>query len=473
MGESKQPTVSAKPPQRGQTKPSVKPISGPRDQSRNHAARLSTAQPALKKDEAPSVWHEVQQHSCNPNQRKIPCKTKALEGVIRDLEVKLNKLEQELQVQGSQYEKLRQDFGQTQAENNQLKSERDNLEEHNEFQRSYVNRYHYIIEQLFLPYAQERRLQFHDRTRDTLDFVLIPLLRDAQEAELLRDQVRILQNELLEREREKTIVAIPDERFTNDFRKLAAQIKTLSRLIQPHDGLDVVKTLGLCIMANGVAPHHWSGRIGRKLFIEAWIWSLLIKMVFQDPFALFGGENKVVANLWFSIFGKDHCHGWPRPSLPCEIWRCTTVEQMLAVVDENIITQGKTKECYLYLEQNVVNARASVIHAIETGLAMITPAVEPSQVLQIVNGAFTLAMHMSLQRSRLQIVYPKIGDSFRETEMKLQNTLEEEEITEHSIVAAIINPGLTKWGDVQGKNSDHRYDIVPALVRLQAPALSA
>jgi hypothetical protein len=67
---------------------------------------------------------------------------------------------------------------------------------------------------------------------------------------------------------------------------------------------------------------------------------------------------------------------------------------------------------------------------------------------------------------------PKIGDIFRETEMKLQNTLEEEESTEHGIVAAIINPGLTKWGDVQGKNSDHRYEIVPALVRLQASVLS-
>jgi hypothetical protein len=447
-------------------------MSGPRDQSRNYAARLSTAQPALKKDEAPNVWHEVQQDSCNPNQRKIPCKTKALEGVIRDLEVKLTKHKQELQVQKSRYEKLREDFGHTQAENDRLQDEYDDLAKHSNSQEIYVNRYCYVIEHLLLPYSTERCLQFDDRTPETLNFVLSPLLRDAREAELLRDQVHNLQNELLVREREKKIVAIPDERFTNDFRKLAAQIKTLSRLIQPHDGLDVVKALGICIMANGVAPHHWSGRIGRKLFIEAWIWSLLIKMVFQDPFTLFGVESKAVANLWFSMFGKDHCHGWPRPSLPCEIWRCTTVEQMLAVVDENIITQGKTKECYLYLEQNVVNARASVIHAIETGLAMITPAIEPSQVLQVVNGAFTLAMHMSLQRSRLQIICPKIGDIFRETEMKLQNTLEEEESTEHGIVAAIINPGLTKWGDVQGKNSDHRYEIVPALVRLQASVLS-
>jgi hypothetical protein len=472
MGESKQPTVPAKPSQRGQTKPSVKPISGPRDQSRNYAARLSTAQPALKKDEAPNVWHEVQQHSRNPNQRKTPCKAKALEGVIRDLEVNLTKHKQELQVQKSRYEKLREDFGHTQAENDRLQDEYDDLEKHSNSQEIYMNRYRYVIEHLLLPYAKERCLQFDDRAPETLNFVLSPLLRDAREAELLRDQVYNLQNELLAREREKTIIAIPDERFTNDFRKLAAQIKTLSRLIQPHDGLDVVKALGLCTMANGVAPHHWSGRIGRKLFIEAWIWSLLIKMVFQNPFTLFGVEGKAVANLWFSMFGKDHCHGWPHPSLPCEIWRCTTVEQMLAVVDENIITQGKTKECYLYLEQNVVNARASVIHAIETGLATITPVVEPLQVLQIANGAFTLAMHMSIQRSRLQITCPKIGDIFRETEMKLQNTLEDEESTEHGIVAAIVNPGLTKWGDVQGKKTDHRYDIVPALVQLQVPALS-
>jgi hypothetical protein len=55
--------------------------------------------------------------------------------------------------------------------------------------------------------------------------------------------------------------------------------------------------------------------------------------------------------------------------------------QLLALVDEEIITQGKPKKNYLYFEQHVVDVRASVISTIETGLATITSEVDSSQVL--------------------------------------------------------------------------------------------
>ena len=292
-----------------------------------------------------------------------------------------------------------------------------------------------------------------------------PLIHDAQEAQSLRDRIQILQKDLLERE--KTACAISDEKFAKDFCKLAAQIKTLSRLLRPYESLDVVETLGFCIMASSVAPHHWGSRVGKKLFIEAWTWSVLMQMVFQNPFTMFGLESGTVANLWSSMFGSEHYHGWPTPSPPCETWRYKTTKQLIALVDEDIITQGKTKETYLYLEQHVVDARASVINTIENGLGTMTFKVDSSQVLQIVDGAFTLLMHMSLQLPRLQIKFPRCGDSFDKTEMKLQAMLDEEDGTDHGIVTAIVNPGLMKWGDVQGKNNDHRYAIVPALVQLQ------
>ncbi|KAK7178569.1 dynamin family protein [Paraphaeosphaeria sporulosa] len=104
-----------------------------------------------------------------------------------------------------------------------------------------------------------------------------------------------------------------------------------------------------------------------------------------------------------------------------------------------------------------MNVRASVISTIETGLATITSKVDSTQVLQIVDGAFTLLMHMSVQLPRLQIQFPSCGDSFDKTEMILQTLLDEEENTDHGIVATIVNPGLMKWGDVQGKNLDHHY----------------
>jgi hypothetical protein len=373
-----------------------------------------------------------------------------------------------LQTQRIRYQQLKNEYGTLQKENDLLKKQLDDLTNDNMIQRYYADRYNYILKHIIMPYAQEKRLQFDDRTDETFNFVLDPMLRDAREAQTLRSQVQTLQKELLARE--KITSGIPDESFAKDFSRLAAQIKTLSRLLRPDQNLDIVERLGSCIMASGVEPHHWNSRVGKKIFIEAWTWSVLMQMVFRDPFTIFGAEGKTIANLWSSMYGTQHCHGWPAPSASCEAWRCRTVEQLVTVVDEDIITQGKTKVNYLYLEQNVVDARVGVIAAIETGLANITSMVDSSQVFHIVDGAFTLWMHMSLQQPRLQIVFPKSRDNFNKIEMKRQTILDEEDDIDPGIVAAIINPGLMKWGDTQGKNLDHRYAVVPALVRTQAPS---
>jgi hypothetical protein len=416
----------------------VEPASNARNQARNHAGCIGVVDPPLDK-------------------------SRKLEDVIRDLKVDHRK---KSQAQRLRYKQLKHECGTIQMENDRLTKKLENCANKNTIQKQYVDRYNYIVRQFLLPYAQDRHIHFDDRTADTLNFVLSPLVQDAQEAEALRDRIQTLQKELLARE--KMIGAISDEKFAKDFCKLAAQIKTLSRLLRPYDNLDVVEALGFCIMASGVAPHHWDSRVGRKLFIEAWTWSVLMQMVFRNPFTIFGVESGTIANLWSSMFGSEHCHGWPTPSPPCETWRHRTMEQLVAVVDEDIITQGKMKENYLYLEQHVVDARASVISTLETGLANITSKVDSSQVLQIVDEAFTLLMHMSVQLPRLQIKYPRCGDSFDKTEMKLQAILDEEDGNDHGIVAAIVNPGLVKWDDVRGKNHGHHYAIVPALVRLQA-----
>jgi hypothetical protein len=374
-----------------------------------------------------------------------------------------------LQAQRIQFQQLKHEYNSLKAENDLRKNHLDELTNDNMVQKYYADRYNYILERVLMPYAQQRRLHFDHRTEDTLNFVLDPLLRDAQEAQTLQSQVQTLQKELLAREKITSVIS--DESFAKDFSRLAAQIKTLSRLLRPDQNLDIVECLGSCIIASGVEPHHWNSRAGKKIFIEAWTWSVLMRMVFRDPFTIFGAEGRTIANLWSSMYGTQHCHGWPEPSASCEAWRCRTVEQLVTVVDEKIITQGKTKVNYLYLEQNVVDARVGVIAAIETGLANITSMVDSSQILHIVDGAFTLCMHMSLQQPRLQIVFPKSGDNFDRIEMERQTILDEEDDIDSGIVAAIINPGLMKWGDIQGKNLDHRYAVVPALVRTQAPSI--
>jgi hypothetical protein len=424
---------------------------------RNHVAHGSLEEPPLDKSEEAVNREAVQRRSRKVNTSKPECFVR--KSRFSDAETSL--------ANRSRYQQLKRDYRTIQSENDRLTEELDKLKDDNMIQKHYANRYHCVVERILIPYAQERRFHFDDRTDDTLDFVLSPLLQDAQEAETLRGQIQTLQNELLSRE--KATAAISDEIFAKDFSKLAAQIKTLSRLLRPYEDLDVVERLGSCILARGVEPRHWDSRVGKKLFIEAWTWSILMQMTFRDPFTIFGVESKTIANLWARMYGTQHCHGWPTPSPPCETWRYRTMEQLVTVADENIIRLGQTKANHLYFEQCLVDARASVITTIETGLATITSMVDSSLVLQIVNEAFTLSKHMSLQHPRLQVLFPRNGDIFDTTEMKQQTILDEEDGIAHGMVAAIVNPGLMKWGDVQCKNFDHRYAIVPALVRLHAP----
>jgi hypothetical protein len=461
MGEPLQATSSTKFDQRGQIERGVEPVSNDRD---NVTARIGGVVPTLKESEETDNYQDVEQPSRQTNPRKPRGAVRMPEDIICDSEVRHRN---RFQAQRFQFRQLKHDYASLKVETDGLKKELESSAKANMNQMFYVDRYNYIVEHTLLPYAQDRRLHFDNRTADTLNFVLRPLLEDAREAETLRHQVETLQKELLARE--KTTTAISDEHFGNQFRKLAAQIKTLSRLLHPYEDLDVVQALGPCIMASGGTSNNWNGRVGRKLFIEAWTWSVLMQMVFQSPFTIFGEEGRIVANLWSSLFGTRHCHEWPNPSSPCENWRLRTMEKLVASVDENIITRGAAKEGYLYHEQHVVDARACAIDAIMTGLARITPTADSSQVLQIVDGAFTLSMHMSLQQPRLQIKFPKSGEKFHKTEMKLLATLDEEDSTDHGTIAAIVNPGLMKWGDVQGRKLDHCFCIVPALVQVQGP----
>ena len=405
----------------------------------------------------------------NPGETtRRPCKLrdvpKTSEDSITELESKVNRMERELQAQRFHFKRLKDKSSKSQIENNHLKQELEQLLVDNRLYQWYKNRYEYIVENFVLPYAHENNLQYDDRTRKTLNFVLSPLLQDARDCGTLRNQMQILQQELLMRE--ERVSTVSDEQFAQDFRSLAGQIKTLSRLLRPREEIDAVKTIAPCMLAEGVASHFWSTGVGRKLFIESWIWSTLIQMVFRNPFAVFGTESNAIADLWSNMYAKQHCHEWPCPSLPCETWRYTTMEQLVMVVDAAVITRGETKDHRSYLEQCVARARANIMEFMGTNLALIASPVASSDICRIANEAFALAMRMSLQRSRLQVTFPKIGDRMNLSEMRYLPA-DTEENTEDGVVALIINPGLAKWGDVHGKTFHHRYDIVPALVQLQ------
>jgi hypothetical protein len=114
-------------------------------------------------------------------------------------------------------------------------------------------------------------------------------------------------------------------------------------------------------------------------------------------------------------------------------------------------------------ETSIQYVRYKIGTRIEKLLASLAPNLNSMQVTSIIDEAFALSMQMSLQRSRVQIVYPVIGDRFVMGQADLVSTNESEEVQTGKI-AAIVNPGLAKWGDFQGKNLDQRLDIVPSLV---------
>jgi hypothetical protein len=367
----------------------------------------------------------------------------------------------------SRNERLKLELKNVQAENEYLRQERDILESNNKDRQFYADRYKHIVGSLILPYAQQKGLQYDERNAKSVNFVLKPLLQDAKQADELRVQVEGLQQDLIERAGKTN--ATSDEHFAQAFRSLSGHIKTLSRFIEPYHGIDVVETLKSGGLTSGSTKEQWSGRNGNKRFIEAWTWSVLLKSVFANPFSIFGPQGQGANNLWAIMFGMDHCDGWPLPTAQSEDWRQATMEQLMSMIDQDIITERMAKTNYEFVELLMIEEHENIIKFIESGLALITPSVDSNRVGGIVDKAFALAMQMSLQRSRLQVTSPRIGSAFNKAEMSPVADDEDEDV-QYESVALIVAPGLTKWGNSHGKNLDDRYDIVRAMVQPQVPS---
>jgi len=278
----------------------------------------------------------------------------------------------------------------------------------------------------------------------------------------LQIRVESLQQELIERAGKTN--ATSDEYFAQAFRSLAGLIKTLSRFIKLYHGVDVTDILKIGGLASGSIKAHWRGRTRNKRFIEAWTWSVLLNSVFANPFSIFGPQGQGANNLWMIMFGTSHCDGWPLPTSQSEDWRQATMEQLMCMVDQDIITERKTKTNLDFVEALMMEEHENIIKFIESGLALITPSVDSNRVSGIVDKAFALAMQMSLQRSRLQVTFPRIGSAFNKAEMSPVADDEDDDV-QYEYVALVVAPGLTNWGNSHGKNLDDRYDIVRAMVQ--------
>ncbi|KAF1845398.1 uncharacterized protein K460DRAFT_337550 [Cucurbitaria berberidis CBS 394.84] len=394
------------------------------------------------------------------------------ENAIRDLGVALRDRDSKLQKQRIRINKLDVANRKLVNENKRLK------DESAQWQTDYDHLddiYKYVVDKCLGSYAQKRGIQFDDSTAESLDQVLEPLLQEAVQAKPLRSHVRTLRTQVQQLQKDllaklDKVEVVSDDQFSQEFRSLASLIKTLSRTVRVNDKVDILEGLGPLLLLNDVSSHHWNSRAGKKSLIEAWVWSILICLVFRNPFVFLGEHCKSLHEAWTQIFGAQHHHHWPRPSKKCENWRYKTMEQLVKLAGQDTITHGNVGLMPECLEASVIDNRTLVGTVIEGHFDLMFPGYDSSKVHPIVDKAFGLAMRMSLQRSRLQITYPAVGALLNRDEMssipEINGESDDEDMRE-GVVAFVINPGLAKWGDAHGENFDQRYDIVSALVQLE------
>lgn len=405
--------------------------------------------------------------------------------------------DQELEEQQTRYDSLQTEFRKLRKKNKRLREQRDELKnerseiqdkcnrvqekhggledmyrkivkQHKDFEHRFAcvdSRFVYLIDNIILPYAKAKELKWDDQTKETIDVVVDPLVSDALEASNLREQVQALQKDMLTRIEKGE--AISDEQLAQDFRNLVGLIKTMSRTVRLTEQVDIIKILQTPILLHGVDAKHWEDRAGKKCMIEAWVWSVLLHFVFDTPFSILGGAAQRVKKVWMDMFQANHAHQWPIPSTLCETWRCTTMDHVFGqMIAQEVVTQGKKHEKTTVLEESVLKARDNVMNIITTTVAKMSPATDLKQVRVLVDKAFALAVQMSIQRSRLQVTYSNVGAKFEKDSMVFRPDPDGNDV-EDGMVAFVVHPGLTKWGDTHGKKLEYRYDVVPSLVQLE------
>lgn len=331
--------------------------------------------------------------------------------------------------------------------------------------------YNCILERLIKPYATNRKIEFQGVTDTSIKRVIDPMLRDANQSRTLWAEVRRLRTQVGELQQDMLakvdkVEAISDDQFAKEFRSLASTIKTFSRSIRFDTQINVSELVGELVLVSDVAPHHWSGRARKKPLAEAWIWSILVSLVFHNPYTIFGDHCAALNEAWLQIYGAEHLFEWPSPSSRCELWRVKAVEQLLEQTSPETITHGESGVSPAVLTASVIELRQHIASTICSHFELVAPGFKGSDIQLIIDKAFSLALHIFLQRSRFQVTFPAIGADFHESQMLSVDDDDDGDI-KAGVVAFIINPGLTKWGDAHGEHYDHCNDIVPALVQLE------
>lgn len=167
------------------------------------------------------------------------------------------------------------------------------------------------------------------------------------------------------------------------------------------------------------------------------------------------------------MYGTGEKQDWPLPSHDSERWRRLTMQTLVGSTGEQLITKVKVNCKNVVLRNSIDELRVHIFRKIEGPLYRLHPAVDSSKINPILEKAFNLAMHMSLQQFRLQVIAPNAGDNYTAGINLDMTSVPESDDVPVGKVGFIVRPGLAKWGDAHGKNLDQRLDLVPSLVFIE------
>jgi hypothetical protein len=286
-----------------------------------------------------------------------------------------------------------------------------------------------------------------------------------------QEQLRTLQAEMLSRV--DNIPTIPDNHLAQGFRSLESCVKALSRSIRTSACTDISDVLKPCGFLVGVPGYHRGPRAGvNKVYIEAWIWSFLLIEIFDFPFSIFGRPGCDLGQHWSNMFGDGHVGRWPYPSGSSETWRHVTTERLLELGGRDTFTKGLAELEEMTIKGDIRFAsyiyyrRKHVANTLGDQLSALSATADLMQIPKVVTRASCLVLDMLLSRSRVQITYSQVGIRFNEKHMSVHDA--DDENPDKGIVALVVRPGLTKWGDAHGRNFDESLSIVPCEVQLEA-----
>ncbi len=104
---------------------------------------------------------------------------------------------------------------------------------------------------------------------------------------------------------------------------------------------------------------------------------------------------------------------------------------------------------------------------------LITPVYtskKSTEVGNIIESACALAQMIGLQRSRLQLVVPRVGDFYNANDPVDKSQLEQATRSDAEFVIGSVEfsvtPGLRKWGDGHGMHFTEKLDLFPAGVHM-------